>query len=59
LGQRQWGLPDLAMTSLSDTALISKARNDAKEILEQDPQLKKYPLLKARLGEFQKRLHLE
>ena len=58
-GQRQWGIPDLAMSSLSDTILVSKARNDAKEILQEDPQLKKYPWLKMRLGEFQKRIHLE
>jgi len=59
VGQRQWGIPDLAMASLSDAVLVSKARNDAKEILQEDPQLKKYPFLKIRLGQFQKRIHLE
>jgi len=58
-GQRQWGIPDLAMTSLSDIVLVSKARNEAKEILEKDPELKKYPLLKERLKEFSQRIHLE
>ena len=58
-GQRQWGIPDLAMASLADAVLVSKARNDAKEILQEDPQLKKYPFLKIRLGQFQKRIHLE
>ncbi|MDD5144673.1 MAG: ATP-dependent DNA helicase RecG [Candidatus Pacebacteria bacterium] len=58
-GQRQWGLPDLAMASLSDTVMVSEARNEAKEILSQDPQLKKYPALRERLQEFTKRIHLE
>jgi len=58
-GQRQWGIPDLAMASLTDTILVSKARNEAKDILQEDPQLKKYPLLRERLKEFRERIHLE
>ncbi len=58
-GQRQWGLPDLAMSSLKNIFLVEKTRRVAKEILEKDPGLKKYPLLRARLEEFQKRIHLE
>ncbi len=58
-GQRQWGLPDLAMASLADTILVSKARNEAKDILQADPELKKYPLLKKRVQEFKERIHLE
>ncbi len=58
-GQRQWGIPDLAMASLTDTVLVSKARQEAKELLEKDPELKKHPLLAEKLKEFQKRIHLE
>jgi ATP-dependent DNA helicase RecG len=58
-GQRQWGIPDLAMASLTDTILVSKARNDAKAILEKDPELKKYPLLKEKIKEYKTRIHLE
>ena len=58
-GQRQWGIPDLAMASLTDTILVSKARNDAKEILNEDPELKKYPQLREELKEFRERIHLE
>ncbi len=36
-GQRQWGIPDLAMASLTDTILVSKARNEAKDILRKTP----------------------
>ncbi|MFH1401550.1 MAG: ATP-dependent DNA helicase RecG, partial [Parcubacteria group bacterium] len=58
-GQRQWGIPDLAMASLTDTILVSRARNDAKEILKEDPNLKKYPLLAEKVREYKTRIHLE
>jgi len=58
-GTRQWGIPDLAMSSLSNVFLVEKTRKTAKEILNEDPQLKKYPLLRERLKEFRERIHLE
>jgi ATP-dependent DNA helicase RecG len=58
-GQRQWGIPDLAMASLKDISVVEKTRENAKEILAEDPELKKYPLLKERLKEFGQRIHLE
>ncbi len=58
-GQRQWGIPDFAMNSLKDISLVEETRQAAKEILEEDPELKKYPLLRERLKEFRERIHLE
>jgi len=58
-GSRQWGIPDLAMASLADVVLVSKTRNEAKEILQEDPELKKYPLLREKLKEFKEKVHLE
>ncbi len=58
-GQRQWGIPDIAMSALKDLSLVEKVRKEAKEILEKDSELKKYPSLKDRLKEFQKNIHLE
>ncbi len=58
-GSRQWGIPDLTMASLADVVLVSKTRNEAKEILQEDPELKKYPLLREKLKEFKKKVHLE
>jgi len=58
-GGRQWGIPDLAMASLTDVVLVSKARNEAKEILAKDPELKKYPLLAQKAKEYKTRIHLE
>jgi len=59
LGQRQWGIPDLAMSALKNISLVEKTRTAAKEILEKDPGLKKYPLLKERVEKFRKKIHLE
>jgi ATP-dependent DNA helicase RecG len=58
-GQRQWGIPDIAMSALKDLSLVEKVRREAKEILEKDPELKKYPSLRDKLKEFQKNIHLE
>ena len=58
-GSRQWGIPDIAMASLKDIFLVQNSRQAAKEILEEDPELKKYPLLRERIEEFRERVHLE
>jgi ATP-dependent DNA helicase RecG len=58
-GTQQWGLPDMAMQGLSNIFLVEKTRASAKEILEKDPALEKYPLLKERLKQFEKRIHFE
>jgi ATP-dependent DNA helicase RecG len=58
-GKSQWGIPDLTMDSLKDIFLVEKTREAAKEILTKDPELKKYPLLREKLEEFQQRVHLE
>lgn len=58
-GTRQWGIPDLLMDSLKDIFLVARAKKAAKEILEKDPQLKNYPLLRKKLAEFRWRIHLE
>jgi len=58
-GTRQWGIPDLMMNSLKNISLVEKTRESAKQILQQDPYLKKYPQLLAKLGKFRERIHLE
>jgi len=59
LGTRQWGVPDLVMSSLKDISLVEKSRAEAKEILKEDPTLKKHPLLRESLEEFRKKIHFE
>ena len=58
-GTRQWGIPDLMMSSLTDLSLVEKTRESAKKILLEDPQLKKYPVLRDKLVRFRERIHLE
>jgi len=59
LGQRQWGLPDVAMEALTNEELLKRAKERAKEILERDPDLKNYPLLKQMLEKMREMVHLE
>jgi len=47
------------MSSLTDVHLVEKTRESAKEILFEDPQLKKYPALRDKLERFRERIHLE
>jgi ATP-dependent DNA helicase RecG len=58
-GVRQWGIPDFAMNALKDPRTIEKIKETADEIIENDPQLEKYPILKTRLDSFSERIHLE
>jgi len=58
-GQRQWGIPDLVMAFLKNIELVEKTRQAAKAILQQDPEFKNHPLLKARMKEFHRKIHLE
>lgn len=46
-GIRQSGLPELKMSTLSDGILVARVRKAAQELIEEDPRLEKYPLLRA------------
>lgn len=58
-GESQTGMPDLAMTALQNPKLVIEAKKDAVWLLNQDPNLKDYPLLKNKLDRFQAKVHLE
>ncbi len=58
-GDVQTGLPDVAMSALQDPELVKVSRESALGIMQKDPALKQYPLLKSKLAEFRKRIHLE
>ncbi|MCI5905749.1 MAG: ATP-dependent DNA helicase RecG [Oscillospiraceae bacterium] len=47
-GERQHGLPEMRIAdAAADRELISKAQNAAKDIMEESPDLSKFPLLKS------------
>jgi ATP-dependent DNA helicase RecG len=58
-GSQQWGIPDFAMEGLFNIFLVEKTRTTAKELLEKDPELKNYPILKEKLKSLEKRIHFE
>jgi len=58
-GVKQSGMPDLVMASLANVELIQKARNEAKFLLNKDPSLEKYPLIKKRVELAAKTIHYE
>ena len=57
-GKKQWGLPDLAMASLSDLNLIETTKKEVISILEKDGNLKNYPEILERIEKFKKIIHL-
>ena len=58
-GTEQKGFPELKIASLFNYALMKQAREQAIRLLEIDPGLNRWPALKARLGEREKKAHLE
>lgn len=50
-GTAQSGIPDLKMASLTDAITIKQAREAAEMIIKQDPQLKTYDELRAKIAE--------
>ena len=59
LGQKQTGVPDLAMKAIRNMDLVKNARDASVKILSQDSELSKYPALKTRLITFAKQVHKE
>ncbi len=59
LGDKQTGLPDIAMTALQNMELLRGARRAAEATLNADAELASFPLLREKLAEFERRIHLE
>jgi len=59
LGDKQTGLPDIAMHALQNVELLKQAREDAISLLNTDPELKSLPELQLKLEQFKKKIHLE
>ncbi len=58
-GTQQWGLPDIAMSGLSNIFLVEKTRQAAKEMLQKDLTLGHYPALQERVARLKTRIHFE
>jgi ATP-dependent DNA helicase RecG len=58
-GRAQTGMPDLAMKAIQNPEMVRESREAAAEVIKNDPSLKKHPLLKEKIDEFQRRIHWE
>ncbi len=58
-GRKQWGITDLGMEAIKNLKMVEAARTEARNIIERDVSLSKYPLLKERVEETQNKVHFE
>ncbi|MDB5194654.1 MAG: recG [Parcubacteria group bacterium] len=58
-GRKQWGVSDLAMEAIKNLKMVEAAREEATNIIENDPDLLHFPLLKARLDAAGAKIHFE
>ncbi len=58
-GDMQSGFSELQIASLFDYELIKKSNEAAANIIQADASLRRYPVLKEKLGEWEKKIHLE
>lgn len=59
-GASQWGVSDIAMEALKNLKMVEAAREEARNLIEEDIELKKYPLLQERIRRIeQQELHFE
>jgi ATP-dependent DNA helicase RecG len=57
-GRKQWGISDLGMEALKNIKMVEAARNEARNIIETDLYLAKYPDLKRAIEE-RRTVHFE
>jgi ATP-dependent DNA helicase RecG len=58
-GTKQWGITDLGMEAIKNIKMVEAARAEAVRLIEEDPELTKYPLLKQKVHEKTKEFHFE
>ena len=58
-GARQWGISDLGMEAIKNIKMVEAARVEATKLVEGDPTLSEFPLLKERLESSAAKIHFE
>lgn len=58
-GRKQWGIGDLAMEAIQNIKLVEASRTEARKLVTDDPDLKKYPLLKQIIESETDKIHFE
>ncbi len=59
VGTKQWGLSDLGMEAIKNIKMVEAARLEAGKIIERDPHLSQFQLLKECLESNSQRIHFE
>lgn len=58
-GTKQWGITDLGMEAIKNIKMVEAARTEAIRLIEEDPELAKYPLLKQKVHQKAGEFHFE
>lgn len=58
-GSKQWGITDLGMEAIKNIKMVEAARAEAIRLIEEDPELTKYHLLKQKVQEKSSEFHFE
>ncbi len=58
-GTKQWGITDLGMEAIKNIKMVEAARTEAIRLIEEDPELRNYPLLKNKVKEKAGEFHFE
>ncbi len=58
-GTKQWGITDLGMEAIKNIKMVEAARTEAVRLIEEDPELTKYPLLKQKVHQKTSEFHFE
>ena len=58
-GKKQWGISDVGMEALKNIKMVEAARSEAQDLIAEDPDLRKYPLLRERVEAAERAMHFE
>ena len=58
-GTKQWGITDLGMEAIKNIKMVEAARTEAVRLIEEDPELSNYPLLKQKVHQKAGEFHFE
>jgi ATP-dependent DNA helicase RecG len=58
-GTKQWGITDIGMEAIKNLKMVEAARTEAVRLISEDPELKKYPLLKQKVKDKAGEFHFE
>ncbi|MFZ2484473.1 MAG: helicase-related protein, partial [Minisyncoccia bacterium] len=58
-GFKQWGISDIGMEAIKNIKMVEAARTEATKLIESNPTLSKFPLLKTHLDSTSSKIHFE